>query len=884
MPMSRRPWVVVRLDEAAVSSPAGWATVGEIVAAHLDAGLATVVACPPLSGVTALLEKILAAAPLGLHETPLRELRERHEALARALGLRRAPSAEPGRGMDPERSPEADADLIHAEMALLERLTRGISLTREVTPRLRAQVLAQGALMASRLGAAYLHVLAPGPCFIDPCRLLEADPSGARDRSSLQALCGAEAISRLLEVVESAGSTLLVTGGGIAATPDGHVHVLGAAGTDIAASLIAAGLGALRVEAWGETPGLYSSDPRRVPNARLLRHLDYDEAQELASVEDATLHPACLAPLRRHGIPLELHCTRAPELEGTCISSRPASAEGHLKAVIVRSGVTLVSLDTLGMWHQVGFLAAVFACFARHGLSVDLVATSEANVTVSLDVQAEPPDAATLDALVADLSDLCVPGIIRPCATVSLVGTRIRSILHRLGPVLELFEEQHVHLVSQAASDLNVTFVVDEDQAEKLMTRLHALLLSGLGDDDVFGPTWQQQFQEGEAPAAQEAPAWWQIRRDDLLALAGEETPLYVYDEASLRGAASALLAMSSVDRIFYAIKANPCPEILAIFHEMGLGFECVSPGEVERVRTLFPGIEGDRILFTPNFASAEEYRAGFEAGIHVTLDNIEPLETWPEVFAGRSVLVRLDPGEGGGHHRHVRTAGAQSKFGVSEEQLDRLAALVERVGVTVVGLHAHAGSGIRDPRMWIRTAGFLGRAAARFPGARILDLGGGLGVPEKAGDAPLDLAALDAGLAGMRDEHPGLAIWLEPGRFLVARAGVLLARVTQRKTKGRRSFVGVDAGMNSLIRPALYGAYHPIVNLSRLEEPFAVVADVVGPICETGDVLGHERRLPETLPGDVLLVATAGAYGRAMSSSYNLRRPAEERLLPAAP
>jgi bifunctional diaminopimelate decarboxylase / aspartate kinase len=162
----------------------------------------------------------------------------------------------------------------------------------------------------------------------------------------------------------------------------------------------------------------------------------------------------------------------------------------------------------------------------------------------------------------------------------------------------------------------------------------------------------------------------------------------------------------------------------------------------------------------------------------------------------------------------------------------------------------------------------------------RVLDLGGGLGVPERAGAISLDLAALDAALGAVRAEAPGLEFWLEPGRFVVAAAGVLLARVTQLKGKGAKRYLGIATGMNSLIRPALYGAYHEIVNLSRLDEPASELFDVVGPICETGDFLGHERRLPGSGEGDVLLIANAGAYGYAMSSSYNLRSPAPELAL----
>jgi len=212
---------------------------------------------------------------------------------------------------------------------------------------------------------------------------------------------------------------------------------------------------------------------------------------------------------------------------------------------------------------------------------------------------------------------------------------------------------------------------------------------------------------------------------------------------------------------------------------------------------------------------------------------------------------------------------------------MERLAALVDRHQVDVVALHAHSGSGIRTSDTWLNTAGFLQSFLHAFPNVTALDLGGGLGVVERPDQAPLDLAEVDAGLAKFREAHPHLEIWLEPGRFLVAESGVILTRCTQRKQKGDREYVGVDAGLNTLIRPALYGAWHEIRNLSRFEEPAEIIADVVGPICETGDVLGHSRSLPETYGGDILLIATAGAYGRSMSSEYNLRSLPRERVLP---
>jgi diaminopimelate decarboxylase/aspartate kinase len=174
-----------------------------------------------------------------------------------------------------------------------------------------------------------------------------------------------------------------------------------------------------------------------------------------------------------------------------------------------------------------------------------------------------------------------------------------------------------------------------------------------------------------------------------------------------------------------------------------------------------------------------------------------------------------------------------------------------------------------------------LASLTERLTDVRYLDVGGGFGVPD-AEQPGLDLAKLDAALRAVLSQagREKLELWIEPGRYFVAAAGVLLARVTQLKSKGDVRYVGVATGMNSLIRPALYGAHHEIVNLTRPDEPATELVNVVGPICESADILGHDRLLPATQEGDVLLIANAGAYGRAMSSHYNLRDPAEELLL----
>ncbi len=354
----------------------------------------------------------------------------------------------------------------------------------------------------------------------------------------------------------------------------------------------------------------------------------------------------------------------------------------------------------------------------------------------------------------------------------------------------------------------------------------------------------------------------------------------FVYDLQTVGDQARSLAAMGSLSRALYAVKANPHPEILRRVAAGGLGFECVSQGEVERVLASVPGVDRGRILFTPNFAPRAEYEWALQQDIRLTIDNAYVLRAWPDVLRGRELFVRIDTGHGHGHHQHVRTAGSQSKFGVPLFELDELESAAAAAGVRIVGLHAHTGSGNFQIEAWLDTARALAAAAERFPAVRVLDLGGGLGVPDRHGRHPVDLAALDAALAAFRQRHPRFELWLEPGRWVVAAAGVLLARATQTKGKGTRRYLGVATGMNSLIRPALYGAYHDIVNLTRLGDEPTHVYSVVGPICESGDVLGHDRLLPESREGDVMLIAGAGAYGRVMSSNYNLRDPAGESVL----
>ena len=852
-------WVVVKFGGTSVSTLANWRNIALVARRRLESGNRVLVVHSAISKITDQLEKLLVASLAGKPEEPLAAIEERHRQLTTELGLDVSPQ-------------------LQGYFDELKQMASGIALVRELSDRTRARVMANGELMATEIGARFLKSQGIDVTWMDAREMLAAEDRGASAKASVLSATCSFAPDAALEQRLDASTPVVITQGFIARDREGNTCLLGRGGSDTSASYLGAKLRARAIEIWTDVPGMFSANPRATPSARLIRALHYDEAQEIATSGAKVLHPRCLLPARQYQIPLYVYATQVPDLEGTLITGE-ATQGSQVKAICNRKGITLISLDSPGMWHQVGFMADAFAVFKQHGMSVDLVSTSETNVTVSLDPAANSLDGELLGKLQRDLSKLSNVRVIGPCASVSLVGRNIRAILHKLGDAFALFEEQKVYLVSQAANDLNFTFVVDENQGDRLVEQLHELLIRPLPGDPVLGPTWEMLFAKPEAVAARAQP-WWATRREALLGALATRDSAYVYDLAQVDAAAKSITGLNSISRALFALKANPHPDILRKVAAAGVGFDCVSLAEIERVFDAVPGIEPDRILFTPNFAPREEYVRALALGVHVTIDNLFVLQHWLEDFNGKSVFLRIDTGIGRGHHHHVKTAGAESKFGIPVDELDEVAKLAGQGGVSIHGLHAHAGSGVFDVENWTQVGSVLVGLVKRFPDVKILDVGGGLGVPDRIEGRELDLARLDEALGKVKGALPGVALWLEPGRYFVANAGVLLTRVTQTKVKSGIRYVGVATGMNSLIRPALYGAHHDIVNLSRYGEPANIAANVVGPICESSDFLGHDRLLPECKSGDVLLIATAGAYGHAMSSNYNLRAPAEEVLI----
>ena len=852
-------WFVMKFGGTSVSSPALWQEIIRQASQRKNEGYNVLIVVSAIRGVTDALSGFMDTGDASQSKALGEQVLQRYDAV-------RA---------------EARTQISGLEQQVADAFVRHLASATEATlaqPEWRAELLAFGERLCSAMGAAIFNAQSVDIVHTDARDLLTSDP-GQGNAAHLSATCSPKFHPEVAKRLANHGSIHL-TQGFTARNAAGNTVVLGRGGSDTTAAYMGALLNARRVEIWTDVPGMFTANPAKIPGARLLKRLSYREAQELASMGAKVLHPRCLTPLREAGIELAIRQTSRPEISGTIIAPNHPESAAQVKAIAQRGNITLIVMEGLAMWQQVGFLSKAFAVFARHGLSIDLISTSEANITVSLDLDEQLLDEAVIRHVLDELGEMCQVRLISHCASVSLVGLGIRTIMHRLGPALEVFEQRRIYLVTQAANDLNLTFVVEAKHADRLVQQLHQTLIpGGVGGDSHFGPTWEQLFNNVDRPKAVEP--WWKGARERLLHLADEHPSAYVYCRSRLQENARRLTRLSNVDRIFYAMKANCNVDVLRTFHEEGLGFECVSPGEIRLLQKLFPDLDKNRILYTPNFAPREDYAFGMEHSGHLTIDNLYVLENWGDTLAGGSVFLRIDPGSGLGHHKLVRTAGVHSKFGIPPQDLKAAAGLIREYGIRVTGLHAHTGSGIMHPDAWQRTLAQLSELLEMFPTVRHIDMGGGLGVPDKIDDLPLDLEALNRAIGEIHQHLPQqVELWLEPGRYLVADAGVLLARVTQLKGKGEVRYVGTTTGMNSLIRPALYGAFHEIRNLTRLDEPGAAVCNVVGPICETGDILGMDRLLPECHEGDILLINNAGAYGQVMASHYNLRDPATELFL----
>ena len=388
----------------------------------------------------------------------------------------------------------------------------------------------------------------------------------------------------------------------------------------------------------------------------------------------------------------------------------------------------------------------------------------------------------------------------------------------------------------------------------------------------------------GTAAAVDNSPIrrladWSAARLRDLAAEYG--TPLYVIDTERVRENAARLRETFPDAAIDYAVKANARRPVLEAIAEAGFGAECASAGEV--VRACEAGFSDVRYTAVnpPSRDLDRVVELADDYDITITIGALDTLDRLEERGWSGSLYVRVNPDIGAGHHAKVRT-GTDPKFGIPAGRATDAVIDADERGFTVEGIHAHAGSGILDSEdlaahraLVERLSELAGEVADAGVAIDAVSIGGGFGVPYRDSEAPLDLDALARATRETFTADARLDI--EPGRYCVADAGVLLTHVNTVKPTPETTVVGVDAGMTALARPALYDAFHEIRSLAAdAEGREAVEATVTGPVCESSDVLGRDRELPAPERGDLFAIGNAGAYGYEMASTYNSRpRPA---------
>ena len=376
----------------------------------------------------------------------------------------------------------------------------------------------------------------------------------------------------------------------------------------------------------------------------------------------------------------------------------------------------------------------------------------------------------------------------------------------------------------------------------------------------------------------------------DLTTLAAEiGTPFYCYSAGAIEDAYREFAAaLSGLDaEICYAVKANGNLAVIGTLARLGAGADIVSEGEMRRA--LAAGVPADRIVFAGVGKTESEMKAGLEAGIRQfnveSVDELTLLDRVARDLGCRArVALRINPDVDAKTHAKISTGKAENKFGI---EIDEARQLYRRMrdmgGVDTVGIAVHIGSQLMDidpyRATFERVAALARELRTEGIGIQSIDLGGGIGIAYGAARAP---SLVDYAQA-VRETvaQVGVPLVFEPGRRLVGEAGILVTRVIYVKRGRARTFVIVDAAMNDLIRPTLYGAYHPIVPVSEPQPGSPVeTVDIVGPICESGDVLAEQRVLPAVSAGDLLAIEDCGAYGAVMASGYNARLPAPEIMV----
>jgi len=465
-------WVVLKFGGTSVSDLGKWKAISCLLQQRLSAGYRVLLVCSAVSGVT---DDLTALAAEPRSEQKVAGILNRHRQLADELGI------------------VTTGWLDQAEKMLRcyagELLAGGDYAA-------QAKLLAMGEWLSTRIGALYLQG-SMEVSWVDAREALQVqnEPELSPARRWLSARCAPGADPDLQRLWEEL-APVIITQGFVASTRERKTALLGRGGSDTSAALLAGRLGADKAEIWTDVPGLFSADPRIVAEARLLAELHYDEALEMAASGARVIHPDCIRTAAATATQLVIRDCARPQLGGTRISGDTDSSPGHpvagVKAIVCQKGMEVLLLQNRDSRRHVGFLARVFDVFSRHGISIDLVATSETTTTVSVNGPANHLNEQMRTELVADLQSQCMVQVFSDCVCINLVGRAARTSLARLRSTLSFFDDHPLLMLSQSANDLCLSMLVESRDHEHLIAGAHAMLIPSGADlpAGIFGARW----------------------------------------------------------------------------------------------------------------------------------------------------------------------------------------------------------------------------------------------------------------------------------------------------------------------------------------------------------------------------------------------------------
>jgi len=635
-------------------------------------------------------------------------------------------------------------------------------------------------------------------------------------------------------------TNIIIVPGFICSTKNNKIGLLSRGGGDTTASLIASSLDSEKLEIYTNVNGLFTGDPSLIYNSKLIPFIDYEICQEISAMGANVLHPYSIGPCKIKNIPIFIKNTFDMFGEYTKIYNYN-NTNNDVLAILDQNNNTIFHIKSLNMWNNYGFVSDIFTTFSKLGIDINIITTSQFIISATTN----EIDDNKIKKAKEILKEKYEVNIVKECHIISLVGYDIISN-NNVNKNLDTINNKYNILINHYSSNnMCLSFVVTSKDFLDLFKYLHSELITKYIN------------------------RWWVSKIPKIIKVLNESDKRshYLYSIDSIKSTCKKLkTTFTNISKIYYAMKANNNPDILNVIVHNGFGIECVSIEEIDYIFNL--NLTND-IIFTPNFCHISEYVKAFKYNILVIVDNLEIMKNNIDVFKNKKIGIRIDTGFGYGHSDKVITNGKMTKFGYPIDDIKTLVNFTNEYNIKVIGLHCHGGSGASEHLIWKKNMEDLLSLKTNFPYLEWLDLGGGIGLD-------MDIDIINSSL----ENNHNLQLLIEPGRYIIADSGILVSQVTQVREKGNNKFIGLDTGMNSLIRPTLYDAYHPIYNISKFKQISNTIYNIVGPICESGDILGRNRKLPETNDNDYILIDNTGAYGYVMSSNYNMRKPAEQIII----